>query len=263
MLSTKELSSQLPYLRRFSRALLGSQEAGDGQIEQMLIASQSEKAYWNGDGSPRVVLFRALVRHWAATDPSLSATRPGVSGPDRSLTALPPAPRLAFLLMSLEDFTIDEAASVLELSRGEIQDHIFTAHKQIAEQSSTDILVIEDELLIATQLESIVGDIGHRVIAFARTHDEARKALAKGTPGLILADIQLADGSSGLEAVNEILDKLSVPVIFITAYPERLLTGKKPEPAYLLNKPFTEDNVKAVVSQALLFHGSRNAVGNA
>ena len=69
----------------------------------------------------------------------------------------------------------------------------------------------------------------------------------------MLADIQLADGSSGLDAVNEILTAVNVPVIFITAYPERLLTGDKPEPAFLITKPFQPDAVKAAISQALFF----------
>ena len=65
--------------------------------------------------------------------------------------------------------------------------------------------------------------------------------------------IQLADGSSGLEAVNEILQSFDVPVIFITAYPERLLTGSRPEPTFLVNKPFRTETVQAVISQALFF----------
>jgi CheY-like chemotaxis protein len=75
----------------------------------------------------------------------------------------------------------------------------------------------------------------------------------KKKPGLVLADIQLADGSSGLDAVNEMLKSFSVPVVFITAYPERLLTGERPEPAFLITKPFQPETVKAVISQALFF----------
>ena len=71
---------------------------------------------------------------------------------------------------------------------------------------------------------------------------------------MVLADIQLADGSSGIDAVNEILhSRFEVPVIFITAYPERLLTGERPEPTFLITKPFLPDMVKALVSQALFF----------
>ena len=116
-----------------------------------------------------------------------------------------------------------------------------------------DVLIIEDEPLIAMDLEGIVTSIGHEVQANARTHAEAVAAVKARRPGLVLADIQLADGSSGLEAVNEILGEIEVPVIFITAYPEQLLTGLRPEPTFLIPKPFQTDTVKAVVSQALFF----------
>ena len=78
-------------------------------------------------------------------------------------------------------------------------------------------------------------------------------ALALKQPGLILADIQLADGSSGLEAVNELLATFEAPVIFITAFPERFLTGERPEPAFLIAKPFQPATVSAIISQALFF----------
>ncbi|MCX7899971.1 MAG: response regulator, partial [Methylocystis sp.] len=97
-------------------------------------------------------------------------------------------------------------------------------------------------------------------------HREAVAAVGDSAPGLILADIQLADGSSGLEAVDEILGAFSVPVIFVTAYPERFLTGAPPEPAFLVAKPFSVDSLKAVISQALFFDRrskKRNAAGAA
>ena len=95
--------------------------------------------------------------------------------------------------------------------------------------------------------------IGHRIIGIATTQTEAIEIANGHHVGLILADIQLADGSSGLDAVNEILGALSTPVIFITAYPERFLTGAPPEPAFLVAKPFSVDSLKAVISQALFF----------
>ena len=79
------------------------------------------------------------------------------------------------------------------------------------------------------------------------------KAAAVQKPGLVLADIRLADGSSGLDAENEILGGFTVPVVFITAYPEKLMTGERPEPTFLIAKPFREEAVKAIVSQVLFF----------
>jgi CheY-like chemotaxis protein len=122
---------------------------------------------------------------------------------------------------------------------------------------ATDVLIIEDEAFIALNLQGLVEALGHQVLGVARTHKEA-VALAKvKRPGAILADIQLADGSSGLDAVNEMLNSFQVPVIFITAYPERLLTGERPEPAFLIPKPFQPAMVSAMLSQALFFE--RNA----
>ena len=124
---------------------------------------------------------------------------------------------------------------------------------QLQSPQGRRVLIIEDEPMIAMDLESIVEGLGHRVTSVARTHGEAVKAVGQHKPGLVLADIQLADGSSGLDAVNEILGSFAVPVIFITAYPDRLLTGERPEPAFLITKPYQPDTVKAIVSQALFF----------
>jgi CheY-like chemotaxis protein len=106
-------------------------------------------------------------------------------------------------------------------------------------------------------LEGLVENLGHRVLGVARTHSAAVALAKTKRPGLILADIQLADGSSGLDAVNELLKTFEVPVIFITAYPERFLTGERPEPAFLIAKPFQPAMVSAIASQALFF--ARNA----
>jgi len=115
------------------------------------------------------------------------------------------------------------------------------------------ILIVEDEPLIAMMLEDFLESLGHKVLGVARTHKEALELAKSKRPGLILADIQLADGSSGLDAVNELLSSFEVPVIFITAYPERFLTGERPEPAYLVTKPYQPAMVSAVISQALFF----------
>jgi CheY-like chemotaxis protein len=162
-------------------------------------------------------------------------------------------PRIAFLLSALEGFSTPEVAETLGCTVEEAASLIDVAGKEIANQIRTDVLIIEDEPFIALDLQSLVEEQGHRVVDVARTHHEAVQCFIRHRPGLILADIQLADGSSGLEAVNQILSSVSVPVIFITAYPERFLTGTPPEPAFLITKPFGIDNLKAIISQALFF----------
>ena len=155
--------------------------------------------------------------------------------------------------MALEGFSEEDAAYILDIDVPTLRKLVEESGRELAAEIATDVLIIEDETFIAMDLESLVESLGHRVLGVARTHAEAI-ALAKAKrPGLILADIQLADGSSGLDAVNELLRTFEVPVIFITAYPERFLTGERPEPAFLIAKPFQPATVSAVISQALFF----------
>jgi CheY-like chemotaxis protein len=161
--------------------------------------------------------------------------------------------------MAVEEFSTPEIADILGRSEADVAALVDQAGREIAEQVATDVLIIEDEPLIAMDIEGVVESLGHRVNGIARTHAEALSAAERKAPGLVLADIQLADGSSGIDAVNEMLTRFSVPVIFITAFPERLLTGERPEPAFLITKPFQPETVKAVISQALFFERRAHA----
>ena len=168
-----------------------------------------------------------------------------VRAADRKLATLPPRARQAFLLVAVEEFRPAEAARAMDVSEAELQALIEEAGRDIARQVATEVVIIEDEPLIALDLVQLVNDLGHRVVRVARTAEQAVEATRSLRPGLVLADIHLADGSSGLDAVNEILRTISLPVVFVTAFPQRLLTGTRPEPTFLVTKPFQPQNVKA------------------
>lgn len=252
---SQAIAPHLPYLRRFARALAGTQAAGDAYVAATLEVLIEDPSLFDTKLDPRVALFRTFTGLWNSVGVNLkpdiqtSALTPA----DRKLESITPLPRQAFLLSAVEGFSAPDIASILGIDENEVMELIDQAGREIAAQVATDVLVIEDEPMIAMDLESIVEGLGHKVMAVARTHAEALKAIAHEKPGLVLADIQLADGSSGLDAVNEMLGSFQVPVIFITAYPDRLLTGERPEPAFLITKPYQPDTVKAIVSQALFF----------
>ena len=252
---SQAIAPHLPYLRRFARALAGTQAAGDAYVAATLEVLIEDPSLFDTKLDPRVALFRTFTGLWNSVGVNLkpdiqtSALTPA----DRKLESITPLPRQAFLLSAVEGFSAPDIATILDLDEGEVMELIDQAGREIAAQVATDVLVIEDEPMIAMDLEGIVEGLGHKVMAVARTHAEAVKAIAHEKPGLVLADIQLADGSSGLDAVNEMLASFQVPVIFITAYPDRLLTGERPEPAFLITKPYQPDTVKAIVSQALFF----------
>ncbi len=254
------VASELPYLRRFSRALSGSQESGDAYVGSTLEALIADSTLFDLTLPARVALYKVFLKVWNSMpinqEIDEGAAEDAAAGIDRRIEMITPKPRQAFLLIAVEGFKPTEAAQILDINEQDVMGLIDSAGSEIAAQIATEILIIEDEPLIALDLEQLVTDIGHRVSEVARTHGEAVAAVKRRTPGLVLADIQLADGSSGLEAVNEILDEIDVPVIFITAYPERLLTGERPEPTFLITKPFQPEMVKAMISQALFFEQS-------
>lgn len=251
---SQDVAGHIPYLRRFGRALVGDREGGDACVMAMLEALVANPRQAAGAADLRVALYRLLLDVWA-TAPTNVQGEPSASsqGAQRRLEAVSLRPRIAFLLHALEGFEPAQVGLILGAPETEALELMNAANAEIADQIATDVLIIEDEPLIAHDLRSIVEELGHHVCGMARTHREAVSAIGQAKPGLILADIQLADGSSGLDAVNEILGALSTPVIFITAYPERFLTGAPPEPAFLVTKPFSVDSLKAVISQALFF----------
>jgi DNA-directed RNA polymerase specialized sigma24 family protein len=256
--TSQSVAQHLPYLRRYARALSGSQASGDAYVAATLEALVQDPKVLDTGVSTRIALYRLFTKIWSSV--ALNG-KPAGSPPsqpvERHLAQIPPRPRQAFLLVALEGLSEDDAAKVLDIDAPTLRDLVEESGRELAAEIATDVLIIEDETFIALDLEGLVESLGHRVLGVARTHSEA-VALAKvKRPGIILADIQLADGSSGLDAVNEMLRSFEVPVIFITAYPERFLTGERPEPAFLIAKPFQPSTVSAVLSQALFFE--RNA----
>jgi len=261
MTVSKAVVLHLPYLRRYARALTGSQLAGDAYVRATLEAALSDKIVLDQIGAGRVALYSAFNKIWSAGSGSLArfddAQDGALATAEERLAAITPANRQALLLTTIEDFTPAEAAQIMAISEAEAHELVRGALEEIDAESATDVLIIEDEALISMQLEELVEGLGHTVCGTATTRDEAAAVVANHKPGLVLADIQLADGSSGIDAVNDILDEFSVPVIFITAYPEKLLTGDRPEPTYLVTKPFLEAAVKAAISQAMFFRSTQ------
>jgi CheY-like chemotaxis protein len=255
----ERVNADLPFLRRFARSLTGSQEIGDAAVVATLEAIIADPGLLNKEPlPPRVALYRTFL-NVLNTAPDRSA-EPGdaprnsaLQAAESKLQTLAPKARQAFLLVAVEEFPPADAARAMGVSEVELHALIDEAGRDIARQVATDVVIIEDEPLIALDLVQLVNDLGHRVVRVARTADQAVEATRMLKPGLVLADIHLADGSSGLDAVNEILSTISLPVVFVTAFPQRLLTGTRPEPTFLVTKPFQPQNVKAIISQALFF----------
>jgi CheY-like chemotaxis protein/DNA-directed RNA polymerase specialized sigma24 family protein len=252
---SQAIVSQLPYLRRYARAVSGSQKVGDQYVKLCLEMLLEQGPRLDVQSSElRLVLFRALHDVWQEAPAERAAGDQALA--NRSIVAsrigqLAPRERQALVLTALEGFSLPQVARIMRLDAEQVLDLLDQARADLRAQAATRILIIEDEPVIALDIASTVREDGHSVIGIATTHAEAVDLAAREPPGLVLADIQLADDSSGLEAVNEILEHYDVPVIFITAFPERLLTGERPEPTFLITKPFDTDILRVSISQAL------------
>jgi CheY-like chemotaxis protein/DNA-directed RNA polymerase specialized sigma24 family protein len=261
---SRVVADLLPFLRRYARALTGSQQTGDRYAATTLEAFLTDRSIFETASSHKVALFGAFHRIWSSLGAPVQDGETGLGAQAQMhLSRLTENTREALLLNTIEDFSVAEVAEIMEIDEAEATELLRIAEHEIEKSVSGKILVIEDEAIIALHIKKIVTELGHEVTGVARKHKEAVKLAAGQRPDLILSDIQLADGSSGVEAVNEILaDAGDIPVIFITAFPERLLTGERPEPAFLISKPYTEDQVRSAVSQAMFFSSSEIIEGH-
>lgn len=249
------IGQTLPYLRRYARALTGSQDTGDRYAAATLEAVLEDSATLLAQGDVRVGLFHAFHLVWSSAGAPLGEPDSRFSAIAQThMAALTPNAREALLLRSIEGFTVPEVGRIMGIDTEEALHLVAVAMEEMEAAVAGRVMVIEDEAIIAMDITAIVREMGHSVTGVARTRKEAVALAAKERPDLILADIQLADNSSGIDAVNDILAQFEdIPVVFITAFPERLLTGDKPEPAFLITKPYSEDQVRSAVGQAMFF----------
>lgn len=232
------LRANMSYLRRFGRAITGNQTWADISVVQLMEDLLANPELTRGESTPRVALYKRLLE--------LITSLQDENGP----IPTPPS-RQAHLLTAVEGFDNAQAAEILSASAGALKEMIEEVHRDLTRQAGARALVIEDEPLIAAHLKLQLRQLGHEVVGTAVTLTQAIEKGLKARPDLILSDVQLADGSSGIDAVDKIQCAFDVPVIFITAYPERLLTGKRPEPIFLIAKPYMEEAVRATISHAL------------
>lgn len=237
--ASETIEAELPFLRRYARAVLGNASAGDRAVEELL--EQIIEAHI--PGIDRLTLFRQLEETLGQQHLCGSAKVPA--------GRLTPASRRAFLITAMENFSEADAASIMGISGADVAKHLESAYQELESLNASRVLIIEDEPLIVGSLSFIVESLGHSVAGVAVTAQQAVAKASELRPDLILADIQLADGSQGTDAIDEIRARLSLPVVYVTAYPERMLSGRRGEPTFLITKPFRPAQVKAVVSQAL------------
>jgi CheY-like chemotaxis protein/DNA-directed RNA polymerase specialized sigma24 family protein len=250
---SQAITRTLPYLRRYARAVTGSQEHGDAWVRLCVEVAVRQPDLIAATQDTKASVFRLFHRlrqpfgglEEQARDTTVSGRLKG------SLTDMAPLQRQVLLLTALENFTVEDAAQILEIGVDVAETALLQARRELQRVASVRVLVIEDEAVIAMDVAEIVRNAGHQVVGVAATEKAAIELAKQHSPHLVLADIQLKGSDSGISAVRQILGAMSVPVIFVTGFPERLLTGTQLEPAFVISKPFDPDLLRAAIAQAL------------
>ena len=253
MIQTSMIAAELPFLRRYARALTGSQRLGDAAVRSTLEAILEAPEDHNFGDETKFGLFQVFHQ---AFDADVLVPLDAA----KCLDHVDTLGRQALLLTAVEGFSLAEAAVILEISEDAVSCSLEDAKATISDMLKSQILIIEDETVIAMHIQAIITESGHEALGIARTHREAVSMANALKPELVLADISLADGSSGIDAARDILDNFDVPIIFVTAFPERLLTGERPEPTFLITKPFEPVMLSATIAQALMTKRERDEV---
>jgi len=123
------------------------------------------------------------------------------------------------------------------------------------------ILIVEDDQIIAADLRLKVRALGHEVIGIAISGEEAMGLAGQFKPDLVLMDIQLETGMSGGDAARIIQERTGASIIFVTAFPRATLhdgsVGMLEEGIYLA-KPFSRVQLETAVDSALRRRSQRD-----
>ena len=239
----------LPILRLFGRSISGNQRIGD-KFVAATVKYLADHIVMPDNLSVKTYAFRVLVRHWNdMADIVLTGDDAGI----KKFSNLTPVHRQAYIMHVICGLEVFEVAEALSVTVSEVRSIFVRAGREITEQKKlmARILIVEDERLIQLEFATIITQLGHTVVGVAENRSEAIEIINDQDVDLILCDIQLKGGDSGLDLMTEILATKTIPFIVATAFPERFLTGSGPEPAFLVAKPFSSEQIALAITQAL------------
>jgi DNA-directed RNA polymerase specialized sigma24 family protein/CheY-like chemotaxis protein len=255
----RRLMAQLPYMRRYGRALTGSTTSGDDLVTRAVEAALSEPERYNLESDDEPVTRRRLYTLLNQLFDSNPGANPGATASsgepghpiETALSSLPERERRVFLLVSLEELSTPHAADVMGVAADEARDALGRAQNAMREQLVANILIVEDDAIIAYDLTETVLGMGHKVCGTAATMEEALAAAAANQPSLALMDLRLAHGGSGITTAQALRETRALPIIFVTAFAEELKQRGLDYLGPVIKKPFTREQIERAITQAV------------
>lgn len=119
--------------------------------------------------------------------------------------------------------------------------------------TNTKILIVEDEIIIAMDIQYTLENLGYRVSGVVASGEESIEKASQMRPDLVLMDIKLSGNIDGITAAEEIYDQFQIPVVYLTAYgDEKILEKAKRMKIFgYINKPFEERTLQSAIEQIL------------
>ncbi|MFO1057374.1 MAG: response regulator [Dongiaceae bacterium] len=244
------LFQELPYLRWQAFAFTGSRQAGDEVVARCLteISATPERL---DPAQPRRDFYRVfcrVARQEAGWREELPAEDDDEGRLWRGLGDLPPVERHAFLLDAIQQFVPEDIAYILEIEVEAIRALLRRARAGLEHAQRPGVLIVEDDWLVALDMESAVVEMGFRVCGTARSEQEAVSIARLTRPDLILADVNLSTGGDGIKACEQICRSRPTSVIYVTGYPDKI---KREGGQLVVPKPFQVRSLSRAVREAL------------
>lgn len=246
------LKQQVVLLRQFLRALANDQLIGDEITNVLLTRIDMDLIEGQPAGNWKTALFSAALESWRTVFEGPNV--PAAFTPAAVLLSRAPEEDIhhqAAILVDIMEFNIDDTAKILKVGKEELERLLDQARSERKKPVQGKTLVIEDEALIADEICEIAEDAGVEILGPVATRPEAVSLANSNPPDLILSDYDLGPGGTGLDAVKDITSQHNSIAIFITGFPEEVLTGEDYEPAFVLKKPYDTDAVHAAIFYAL------------
>jgi len=123
------------------------------------------------------------------------------------------------------------------------------------ENNHKKILVVEDENIIALNIQAILDSFNYNVVGIASNCEDAIDLAIKHEPNIVLMDISIIGNRDGVETAIEIQKIIDTSIIFVTAFPEKLTVDrfKNLKPCGFLSKPFSVESLNTAIKMALFY----------
>lgn len=242
-------------LRRFLRALNIDTVWAEEWLRLTYASAETDEVLsGTATASAKFQVFKDFFSDWAAQRAGEAGSgNEGAPLPftdDRLRTFvpnLPPVSEQMLLLCDFVGFSVEEGADLLDLTPEQGAVELEEGRKLTRNLAPLPVLILEDHGLIAQDLSDIIGETGLSVIGTVANEADAKKACRQNWPDIIVSDQMLEGGDTGLQAIERLRADGDFAAIYVTAYPDEVLTGLEDEPAVIVAKPFKPEAIRAAL----------------